>query len=159
MTEVKPSDERPYEGPALPPAGVADERFAVNVRENRERQKLSQADIARRMTEAGWSWHPQTVQRIEAGHRKVTVGEAQALGQILGETVDRLTWPGRVASCAGLLNMSMGRLNQAWERIERGTSMMLWNLAQLQTTVGEAEKGDYLGSAKIRQLVAEAREV
>src|SRR5215469_1645268 len=106
MTDTQPPATTEGGPPGLP-AGVADERFAVNVRDERERRKLSQAEVARQMAVAGWAWHPQTQQKIEAGHRKVSVGEAEALAHILGTTVDRLTWPGQVASAAYLMDTSI----------------------------------------------------
>jgi transcriptional regulator with XRE-family HTH domain len=141
--------------PALAP-GVADERFAVNVREERERRKLSQADVARQMAAIGWPWHPQTVQKIEAGHRKVAVGEAEALARILHTTVDRLTWPGDVASAAWLLNTAIANAQKAWNDIARRTVTLLYALNQLEYQAAEMEKRDCLGSDKIRELVTEA---
>ena len=144
-------------GPPPMPAGLADEQFAANVREERERKGLSQADVADRMRERGWSWHPQTVQKIEAGHRKVSVGEGEALGRIFGTTIDRLTWPGRVASATALLDMTIARAERAFKDISRATGTLLWCHRQLETTVSEAERDGYLGSDTIRQLADEAR--
>jgi transcriptional regulator with XRE-family HTH domain len=156
---TQPADSEADDGGLPPlPAGLADERFATNIREIRQRKKMSQGELARRMAEQGYPYYQQTVRRIEDGTRKVSVGEAVALGQILSSTVDRLTWPGREASAAGLLDMTMGRLNEAWSQIERGTAAMLWNLGQLQGVVASVEKDDYLGSATIRNLVKEAKE-
>jgi transcriptional regulator with XRE-family HTH domain len=140
------------------PAGLADERFAVNVRETRERLKLSQGELARRMAERGFPFYQQTIRRIEEGRRKVSVGEGKALGQILGTPMERLTWPGREASAAALLDMVSANAHQAHDEIFKWTGTLLWALAQLGTTIREAERDDYLGSAKIRDLVADARE-
>lgn len=158
MTDTGPPATTGNGRPSMP-AGLADEQFAVNIRETRERKGMSQADLADQMRERGWRWHPQTVQKVEAGHRNVRVGEAEALARIFGTTMERLTWPGTVASAAALLDMSMGRAQGAWERIAGETATLLWNLAQLQTTVGEAERSDCLGSAEIRELVTEAKTV
>ena len=142
------------------PAGLADEQFAVNIRETRERKGISQAALAAEMRERGWeAWYPQTVQKVEAGQRHVRVGEAEALARIFGTTMERLTWPGTTASAAALLDTSIGRAQGAWERIARETVTLLWNLAQLQTTVGEAERDGYLGSDEIREIVTEAKVV
>lgn len=139
------------------PAGLADEQFAVNVREERERKGMSQGALAGQMQERGWSWWAQTVQKVEGGQRHVRVGEAEALARIFGTTMERLTWPGTVASVAALLDMSIGRAQGAWARITQETSTLLWNLAQLQTTVNEAERSDCHGSADIREIVTEAK--
>ncbi len=159
MTEAKPSDEDMEAGPLPTPAGLADERFAVNLREERERQDLSQADIAREMKDRGWKWHPQTVQRVEAGHRKVTIGEAEAIAAILHTTADRLTWPGREASAAALMDMSIGRILSAWEQITDQACSLLWAQRQLAVTLGEAERAGFCETGKIREIAQEAREV
>lgn len=156
MTDTEPSATTG--GPPPLPAGVADERFAVNVRETRERQGMSQAEVARQMAGRGWSWHPQTVQKVEGGHRKVSVGEAEALSRILGTTIDRLTWPGQAVSAATLLDVTIARAGQALEQISAWTSVLMHARRQLETSAGEAEKRDFLGSDHIRELAAEARE-
>lgn len=154
MTDNNPGDGG--SGPPPLPAGLADERFALNVREERERQDRSQADIARLMRERGWSYHPQTVQRIESAHRKVSVGEAEAIAGILGTTVDRLTWPGRAASTAGYLDMTIARANNAWEDIAADTAALLHALHQLGISTREAEDAGCHDSDKIREIVREA---
>lgn len=143
------------EGPPRTPAGLADERFAANVRELRERNDMSQADLAREMT--NWRWYPQTVHRVEAGQRKVSVGEAKALAEILHTTVDRLTWPGREASAAALLDTTTARAESAYEQIAAWTASLLWAQHQLSATVADEERAGYLGSARIRELVQSAR--
>lgn len=142
---------------ASTPGGVADERFAVRLREERERKHWSQADVARFMTERGWSWPPQTVQRIEAGHRKVSVGEAKALAEIIGTTVDRLTWPGKEASAAGLLTMFTVRAEQAWQQVATWTSTLLHAQRQLTSTLSSVERDGYFRSDEIRRIADEAR--
>jgi DNA-binding transcriptional MerR regulator len=85
--------EEEEEGPAAEPAGVVDELFAIQVRETRERLKMSQGELARQMSTRGFPYYQQTVRRIEDSRRKVSVGEAKALAEILGTTIDRLTEP------------------------------------------------------------------
>ena len=102
MSEPEPSPSSEPNGkdeqtPDAEPAGLVDERFATNIREERQRQKLSQGELARRMAQLGFPYYQQTIRRIEEGRRKVSVGEAEALARIFGTSVDRLTWPGRVA--------------------------------------------------------------
>ncbi len=81
------------EGPGADPAGVVDRLFAIQVRETRERLKMSQGELARQMSARGFPFYQQTVRRIEDSQRKVSVGEAKALAEILGTTIDRLTEP------------------------------------------------------------------
>jgi hypothetical protein len=95
------------------------------------------------------------VQKIEAGRRKVSVGEAEALTRIFGATIERLTWPGRVASATALLDMTIARAQQAWKDIARATGTLLWCQGQLGTII--CERDGYLGSDEIRALADEAR--
>ncbi|MGH3201088.1 MAG: helix-turn-helix transcriptional regulator [Streptosporangiaceae bacterium] len=160
--ELHPSrvlTEEEKEGPVAEPAGVVDELFAIQVRETRERLKMSQGELARQMSARGFSYYQQTVRRIEDGRRKVGVGEAKALAQILGTTVDRLTWPGREASAAALLDMSIARAEQAYEQIASWTATLLWALGQLGTTVGETEGKSFREAEKMAGILREAADV
>ena len=85
--------ETPHEGFGADPAGVVDELFAIQVRATRERRRVSQGELARQMSARGFPYYQQTVRRIEDSQRKVSVGEAKALAEILGTTIDRLTEP------------------------------------------------------------------
>jgi transcriptional regulator with XRE-family HTH domain len=161
MSEPEPNpssepDGEDQQAPRPEPAGLADERFAANIREERGRRKLSQGELARRMAERGFPYYQQTIRRIEEGRRKVSVGEAAALADIFGTTVDRLTWPGQVASAAWLLNTAMARADKAWNDIARRTRSLLYALTQLEHVAADLEKKDCLGSDKIREYVAEA---
>jgi transcriptional regulator with XRE-family HTH domain len=160
--EPNPSSEPDAENEQAPraePAGLADERFAANIREERGRRKLSQGELARRMAERGFPYYQQTVRRIEEGRRKVSVGEATALAEILGTTMDRLTWPGRAASAGALLDMTIARGQNGWEAIAEGTGELLWAQYQLEVSIAEAERAGYYGSDKIRVITDEARAV
>lgn len=44
------------------------------------------------MTERGWLWHQSTVYRVETGKQPVRFDEALDLADLLGVTLDRLTW-------------------------------------------------------------------
>jgi transcriptional regulator with XRE-family HTH domain len=164
MSEPEPhppseSGDENEQAPSAEPAGLADERFATNIREERERQKLSQGELARRMAERGFPYYQQTIRRIEEGRRKVSVGEAKALAEILGTTMDRLTWPGQVASAAYLMDTAIARAKQAWDGITQGTTTLLYARATLEHIAAQMTERDYLGSDKIREIVAEAAQV
>ena len=116
LTVESPDD---LDEPATP-AGVADTNFAANVRETRERLKMSQGELARRMSDQGIPYYQQTVRRVEDGKRKVSVGEGGALAEILRTTVDRLTWPGREASTAALLDRVTAKTERASTRSSTG---------------------------------------
>lgn len=157
MSEQQAATDEDSEGPPRTPAGLADERFAAQVRERRERAKMSQADLAKEMSAVGWPWYPQTVHRIENGTRKVSVGEAKSLAEIFGTIVDRLTWPGKEASAAGLLLMFTVRAEDAWRQVASWTSTLRHAQKQLSGTLASVERDGYFGSDEIRELAEEAR--
>lgn len=64
--------------------------FAESVKAGRQLKKWTQTDLAREMKARGFSFHQQTVQRIEDGERSVKLDEAYALAEILGRTVDEM---------------------------------------------------------------------
>jgi transcriptional regulator with XRE-family HTH domain len=147
------------EGPPPEPAGMADELFAAGVREQRERLKMSQGELARRMDARGFPYYQQTVRRIEDGRRKVSVGEAKALAQILDTTMDQLTWPTQEASAAAQLDMNIARAGQAYEEIGKWTGTLLWALGQLETTVAQAKGMTFHEARKMQVLLREAEAV
>jgi transcriptional regulator with XRE-family HTH domain len=68
------------------------ETLGANVRYLREHASVSQTELARRMAERGWPWHQATVYRVETGKQPVRFDEALDLADLLGVTLDRLTW-------------------------------------------------------------------
>src|ERR1700760_1636093 len=123
-TQLEHKEHGEHEGSPPERAGVTDELFAAAVREARERRKMSQGELARRMADRGFPYYQQTVRRIEDGRRKVSVGEAKSLAQILETTIDQLPWPTQEASAAALLDMNIRRAGQAYEEIGRWTGTL-----------------------------------
>lgn len=75
------SDEEQFDPPArLTP----DEVVASHVAHFREGAKLSQSEVAERMTNAGFRWGQSTVYKVENGVRKLTLLEGVELARILG---------------------------------------------------------------------------
>ena len=73
------------------PESAVDEAFAANVKATRERLGWSQGELARRVSDAGWTnFHQTTISRIEKAERAVRLSEAQGIADVLRTTVDRL---------------------------------------------------------------------
>jgi transcriptional regulator with XRE-family HTH domain len=70
--------------PPLPGEADPDAVLARRLRELRETARLTQRQLADRMTGAGYQMHQTTIAKIEAGQRPVIVGEAVALARIIG---------------------------------------------------------------------------
>lgn len=67
-----------------------DETFAASFRTARVAAGQSQDQVASAMAERGFSFHVTTIGKIERGDRKVTVGEALTLADVLGVSLDML---------------------------------------------------------------------
>jgi transcriptional regulator with XRE-family HTH domain len=79
---------------ALPPFdNRRDEIFARRLREARESSGISQDALAQHMTEIGFKFHQTTVNKIERGERKVPVGEAIALADAIGVSLEQMLEP------------------------------------------------------------------
>ena len=89
-------------------------RFARNVRATRERRNLSQAQLAKKMSDYGHRWAQNTIQRIEHQQRRVDIAEADALARALAVTVDVL-----LADSPGYTTTAVNeRIQQALDELE-----------------------------------------
>ena len=69
------------------------EEIAANVRAERVRAGLKQADCAHRMQALGFEWHTQTVSNVERGGRRLTAEEILGLALALEVPMSRLMRP------------------------------------------------------------------
>ncbi|QOD04885.1 helix-turn-helix domain-containing protein [Pseudarthrobacter sp. BIM B-2242] len=74
------------------PQGVLDEaHFVTNMQRLREQNGWSQGELARRVTELGFTnFHQTTISRIEKAERPVRLSEARGIADALGKPVDEL---------------------------------------------------------------------
>jgi transcriptional regulator with XRE-family HTH domain len=145
--------------PREPPApGMVDRNVAANLRKHREELGLSQADLAARMAAAGWPFHPQTVSRIEAGTRKVNIGEGEALARFLGTTLGELTWPDPVSSTVAWFDKFIASADDAYAQVAMGTRDLLFARAQLERGIEAAGAHETDDQDDVRQVVDAARD-
>lgn len=79
----------------MPPTGYSDAIFARRVRDVRKQAEMTQAQLAARMTSAGYKIDNTAISRIESGDRPVSIGEAVHLAGFLGvPLVELVTDPG-----------------------------------------------------------------
>jgi transcriptional regulator with XRE-family HTH domain len=69
----------------------SDDAFAAALRIARERAGITQAELADTMSKRSFDFHQQTIYKIEAGKRRVTIGEGLALADIVGVPIEDLT--------------------------------------------------------------------
>lgn len=137
----------------MPPrAGIANERFAANVRRLREAAGLSQGEVARRMAGRDWPYYQQTVARVEDGRRKPGIGEAQALASILGATVEQMTLPGEEAEAVIVLERAAESAERAWLQIALSANDLLSAQRDIRRVTDAARAADWYGSDSVRRL-------
>lgn len=67
--------------------------LAASVRSLRERENLTQDDLAKAMQELGFRWVRVTVSQVEGQRREISVAELLGLASMFGVGVDQLLWP------------------------------------------------------------------
>jgi transcriptional regulator with XRE-family HTH domain len=144
-------------GVPLPPAGAADERVAASFSRYLAVSGMSQGELARRMSAAGWPWAQQTVSRVLDGRRKLGVGEADAVAHAFGTTVERMLMPGPESEAVGELEPATADANRAWERILHSARDLAAAQARLRGAVARAESAAYHESETVRRLAENAR--
>lgn len=65
--------------------------FAEQFRVARERLDLKQSDVLRQMQERGFEWNRNTLSSLERGQRGVSLSEALALAEIIGQPIGSLS--------------------------------------------------------------------
>lgn len=133
--------------------GAADRFVPENIRVHRERRDMSRSTVAEAMRmRRGHKWHPNTVARIEAGERRVNVGELADIAAILGTTMDRLLWPPEENAGEALAVRAIGGLREAADEAA-------WSVARLHTAraaagraAAQAARSKY---QSVRDLAAE----
>ena len=120
-------DEEDQDGTGLEeaPPEITEERFAANLRMTREAVGVSQSRLADEMTARGWQWRQQTVTRVETGRRSVRLGEAKAVAEILGTSLDKLTQPTGEMRIVEELSEWTQQVRTAWLAIKEATARLL----------------------------------
>ena len=100
-----------------------DANFGSRLKSAREKREMSQVHLAESMRPYGFDFTQQTIYKIEAGHRKVTVGEATALAKALGlwSVADLSRGEGslQVSLMIGLVDIGYREFYDAGQRVIR----------------------------------------
>lgn len=130
----------------------ADRRFGNNLRRLREEAEMTQAELAKVMTESGWPWHQSTVARIESGRQSVRFAEAAVLAKILGISLDRLTWVEPEGPEAAAVSEAGRRLRRAFRRTSDAVRMHARAVSDARRTLDRNRNSPY---QRVRDAVAE----
>lgn len=111
-----------------------DAAIGENLATLRQQADLSQADLAKAMTRAGWTWHQQTVLKVEKGHRPLRLAEALALADALDVDPVLLWAPNANVDELGPFRTALHRIERARIDLQEVTEEyekardMLWML-------------------------------
>lgn len=111
---------------------------------------MSQAALAKAMSERGWPWHQQTAYKVENGKQGVSLGETTDLAEILGTTTDRFTWLPPEAAEAALVDRSTAILRQSAEEAANAIAALHAARAGAERTLAEHGDGKY---RRVRQAL------
>jgi transcriptional regulator with XRE-family HTH domain len=134
------------------------ETFGRNLRDLRERKNMSQAELGRQMTEAGFPWHQSTVYRVEQGRQDVTLREARALARMLRTSIDRFTWEGPEASATEMVYDAGAVLRQRYEAVAEAVYILLLGQDRVERVLAQSEDSKYERVQEARRDVAERAE-
>lgn len=76
----------------MPDTESSDQAIGRRIQQLREKRGLSQADLARRLREAGVNWSQGTLSKVEAGERPVRLVETPAVARVLRTKVYELVY-------------------------------------------------------------------
>lgn len=127
------------------------ETLGANVRYLREHASISQTELARRMAEHGWPWHQSTVYRVESGRQPVRFEEAVDLADLLGTTLDRLTWAIGEAAEQELVDGALNRLRHSIVDAVEALTQFYAARARARRAARDAAASDY---AHVREAAA-----
>lgn len=101
-----------------------DELVGASVKRWRVLSGLTQEAVTEAMVNRGFDFHQSTLYKIESGKRRVLVGEAVALAEVLGVPLEALVSPDQTSEPALLTQLKLGaRLHfQAIEKAQEALS-------------------------------------
>lgn len=100
------------------PGDEDEEAFIRSMKRLREDRGWTQADLARKMTEYGWSgMYQTTISRIEKGERPVRIGEARGLATVFGVTVGMMIAQPESSKPVEALKNSVMKLDELKKRL------------------------------------------
>lgn len=117
-----------------------DQNVATNLRQFRERNELSQEELAQRMSTLGFGFTQATVWKIESGQRPVRISEAVALGKALGLlSWTYLTATPEISRHHADLASANRRAHQAYEALKDAAETYLETQIEVVIAVREAQ--------------------
>lgn len=114
-------------------------RFVESMKRIREELGWSQGELARRMSDAGWTaFHQTTISRIEKGERPVRLGEARGIASALGALVGQMILPSETSKALRDLELSCKTISQAGRRLQDAVQEYMGEQSVLKHSLRQA---------------------
>ena len=115
-------------------------RFAVNLREFRERAGMTQAALAEGMQDLGFAYvRQQTIDRLEKLSQRPRLGESHALAMVLGTTLGTMLQPPELATEAWLALTAARDVRAARRSADDAARRLAATRAHLEDAIARAE--------------------
>lgn len=138
------------------PRENADESLGATVRYLREQAGLSQAELARQMTEREWPWHQSTTYRVESGRQSLRLAEAIDLASILKVPLQWLTMGVPTVNATATVYTSLSRLHTSWRQASSAVVRLLADIQGAERTLAQYLDSEYEQAREAsRELEAE----
>ena len=131
---------------------AAEQYLPENLRSLCESKGISQAALAKAMSERGWKWHQQTAYKVQNGKRGISFGEATDLARILAVSTDRLTWSGPEANETALVDSAIAMLRRSWHEMADATTGLERARGWAERTIAQRKDSKY---QRVRDTCAE----
>lgn len=131
-----------------------DERISANVRALREQRGLSQAELAKLMSERRHPWHQSTVTRVEQGTQQLKAAELVDLAVILKTSLDRFTWTQPEVSATEYIYSAGTRVVRSADDVAKAVHRLLADIAAAERTLAMTEDTPYPRAQEARRDTA-----
>lgn len=139
---------------------TAEAAFAANLRALRIAAKMTQAQLAQKMTARGFKWHAATVYKVENNERQIQLGEALAVSEIFDTEIGALTHDGKPAELAEVVEV-----REDYQQLRHAYATALAQIDALYQCVyafavvlaADPEVRQLLPSDELKKMVRDAR--
>jgi transcriptional regulator with XRE-family HTH domain len=121
----------------------ANERIGANLRSIRTKKGMSQADLAKAMTDRGWPWHQQTVAQTESGKRPIRVDELEVISDVFGTMITTFTWEPAEINESQAVYAAGYQVKVSWEAIANAVFRLMIDRARAGSTIRQHRRSGY----------------
>lgn len=141
---------------------TAEAAFATNLKAMRTASKMTQAQLAQKMTARGFRWHAATVYKVENKERQIQLGEALAIAEIFDTAIGSLAQGGEPAELAEVIEVREDylRLSDTYKTIVAQIGALYqYAYALAVVLAADPDTRKHLPSGELKKMVRDTRGV